>query len=104
MVCKTRKNLLCYTKGEEIRRSILVSINYGLSADQKNLKEQYKGNLIEIEKEIYLGAHELNMSNLNINIMKNYLYTNDWLNSANYLFTYFVKFFLSIFQKIPFKQ
>jgi hypothetical protein len=85
VICKTKKNLLCYTKGEEIRRSVLVSINYGLSADQKKLREQYKSDLIEIAKKIYRIEHELNISNLNIDLMENYMDSNNWFNSSDSL-------------------
>lgn len=84
VICKTRRNLLCYTKGEEVRRSVLVSVNYGLNSDQKLLKEQYKNDLIEVGQRIYRIDHELNMSDLNINLIKNYISTDNLLNSSTF--------------------
>lgn len=84
VICKTRRNLLCYTKGEEIRRSVLVSVNYGLDADQKRLKDQYKSDLIGVGQRIYRADYELNVSDTNINLVKNYLSNKIWFNLSGF--------------------
>jgi len=64
--CKTQKARFCYTKAEEITRSILITLNYGLSEEQKKIMNESKERIIELKKRISSIEQDLNESDLNI--------------------------------------
>lgn len=88
--CKSQKTRLCYTSGEESKRSILITLNYDLSQEQKTINEISKKEIISLEKIIYNMSKNLNDAHLNLNTLDNLVNTGELLpqslNLSNTLF------------------
>ncbi len=63
--CKTQEARFCYTKAEEIERSILITLNYGLDEEQTKVMNDSKKKIIELKKTNILIEQNLKESDLN---------------------------------------
>lgn len=50
--CKSKENMLCHTKEEYTSRSILVTVEYTLSEEERILKEELKQNLENLKERV----------------------------------------------------
>ncbi|MCK9595890.1 hypothetical protein M0R19_01760 [Candidatus Pacearchaeota archaeon] len=71
VVCKSKKTLLCYTSEEESKRSVLVTLNYDLSEEDKEFKNKSKSELILFRETLDIINNKLNNSRVNINSINN---------------------------------
>lgn len=83
--CKSKKTLLCYTREEESKRAILVTINYALSEEEKTFKDSSRGEIIKLNEIFYISQGKLNESIANINSVKNSFYIGDFLEQISSL-------------------
>ena len=75
--CKSQKSKLCYTLGEESKRTILITLNYDFSPEQKIANEISKRELISSGKTIYNLSEKINELNLRINLLDNFIFTEE---------------------------
>lgn len=76
--CKSQQTKLCYTRGEESKRTILVTLNYDLSEEQKISKERSKEEIILIGKDIFSLKNNLRETSLNVININDSLVTEDF--------------------------
>ena len=81
--CKSKKTLLCYTSEDESTRSVLITLNYELTDDENQFKNESRDEIISLEKTLYSAENLLNASLNNINSINNFFYSGDL--SAEYL-------------------
>lgn len=67
--CKSKKTWLCYTKGEDSRRAVLVTVNYRLSDDEKIFKNYSREDVLEMKKTFYSSSNNLKESFANLVII-----------------------------------
>ncbi len=77
--CKSTKTLLCYTKGVESQRSVLITLNYNLSQEDKIFKETSKERIILAGKSVYFADKRLNESTINLASINNSFFIEDFL-------------------------
>jgi len=75
VVCKSKKTLLCYTSEEESKRSVLVTLNYDLSEEDKEFKNKSKSEIILFRETLDVINNKLNNSRVNIDSINNSLPT-----------------------------
>lgn len=80
--CKSQKTRLCYTRGDENERSILITLNYAPSIEQNELKENFKKEIISLDKSFYALNTKLEELNLNIITISNSISAEDFLKQA----------------------
>jgi len=83
--CKSQKTRFCYTKGEESKRSILITLNYDISPEQKMANEISKQEIISLEKTLYNLSEKLNDTNSKINLLSNVVFTEELLTKSSNL-------------------
>ncbi len=72
ITCRSQKTLLCYTKEDENKRAVLITLNYELSDEEKEFKEDSKEEIISLEKILYSAKEKLNASKINIILINGY--------------------------------
>ena len=71
VACKSKKTKLCYTLEKENQKEILITVNYGLTKEQKDLMESLKSEILLLGGELYLVGIQLREDEANlINIDK----------------------------------
>jgi hypothetical protein len=65
VACKSKKTLLCYTKEEESKRAVLVTINYNLSQANAEFKESSKKEIESLLNNLSFAEQKLNQSKTN---------------------------------------
>ncbi len=83
--CMSKKTFLCYTKEEESKRSLLITINYNLTEDDVLFKNASRYQIDSIWQEIYLSKGRLNESLANINIINDSFSTQVFFQQARNL-------------------
>lgn len=86
--CKSKKTMLCYTKERESKRSVLITLNYELSGEEKEIRDNSKEQLIEIGEKVLSIGKMSNISNQNINSIGN-LFEEDFSSELYDLARYF---------------
>lgn len=79
--CKSQKTRLCYTKEEESKRAMLITLNYGISQEQETKNEISKKEIISLEKEIYNSSEKLSDILFEINELNSVIFTEGFLSS-----------------------
>jgi uncharacterized alpha/beta hydrolase family protein len=79
--CKSQKTRLCYTKEEESKRAMLITLNYGISQEQEAKNEISKKEIISLEKKIYNSSERLSDILLGINELNSVIFTEGLLSS-----------------------
>lgn len=64
--CKSKRTLLCYTKEDEKKRSVLITLNYELNQEKNKFKNDSKEEIILIGKNLYSIEETLNESRNNL--------------------------------------
>jgi len=70
--CQSKKTILCYTRGEESERAILITLNYNITPEQQATNEISKNEIISLEKIIHNQSQNLGYANSDINML-NYI-------------------------------
>lgn len=83
--CKSKKTLLCYTKEEESKRSILVTINYNLSQENSNFKNSSQIELTSLLENLSFARGKLNDSKNNLVSINNSFSTASFKNKFQFL-------------------
>jgi hypothetical protein len=78
--CKSKKTLLCYTNERESKRKILVTINYELTEEEKEFKDNSRGIIENISELLYFSKGNLDESIRNIYLIDDYFLVEDFLN------------------------
>lgn len=89
VTCKSKKTILCYTKEKESKRSVLITLNYDLNEEEKQLKDNSKEQLMDLGDEILSIEEIINISETNINSIDN-LFSEDFSSQLYYLSRSFV--------------
>ncbi len=71
ITCRSKKTLLCYTKEDENKRAVLITLNYELSEEEEKFKEDSRVEIISLGKTLYSAEDMLNESRANINLINN---------------------------------
>jgi hypothetical protein len=77
--CKSTKTLLCYTRGVESQRSVLITLNYNLSQEDKTFKETSKERIILSGKNILFADKKLTESTNNLASINNFFFIEELL-------------------------
>ncbi|VVB82387.1 Uncharacterised protein [uncultured archaeon] len=77
--CKSKRTLLCYTSEDESSRSVLITLNYKLTEDEKQFKNESKDKIVSLEGTFYSILNELNSSMNNLNSINNSFSNKDLL-------------------------
>ncbi|MFH1365107.1 MAG: alpha/beta fold hydrolase [archaeon] len=86
--CKSQKTKLCYTSEQKSKRSILVTLNYDLSQEQKIANELSKKEIISLREKIYNMSQELKNANYSLKELNNFIITENLLSEfANLSYT-----------------
>lgn len=85
VTCKSERTLLCYTREEESKRAILVTVNYELSEDEKIFKNDSRNNITKLEEISYFSKGNLNELQRNINSINNSFSTENFSMQAGNL-------------------
>jgi len=89
--CKSERNLLCYTKEKEVKRALLITLNYELTEEEKKFKENSKEEIVSVWQGIYSSRGKLNESISNINSINNSFSTEIFLHQTNNLSNIFLE-------------
>ncbi len=76
--CWSEKTFLCYTKGENSTRATIITVNYNLTAEDEQYKEDSKNQIISLGQDLYSINSTLNTSAQNINLINNYFSTENF--------------------------
>lgn len=85
IACKSKRTLLCYTREEESRRAVLLTINYQLSEEEKIFKNDSRDEIINSLGIFYLSNGKLKESTENIASINNSFYAGDFSAQAEIL-------------------
>lgn len=80
--CKSKKNLLCYTKEEESKRSVIITLNYDLTKEESELKENSKKAIISLSEILYSTNKNLEESVKNINSIGDSFFSDNFLEES----------------------
>lgn len=72
--CKSKKSALCYTKGKESKRSILISENYRLTENQSLTKEILNRQIQNLSYKFYNESLKLDYLNSSFSVINNSFY------------------------------
>lgn len=76
--CKSQKTFLCYTSGRESKRAVIITLNYDLTEADKKFKNDSKGRIISIGNNLSLIQNFLNETSVNINLINETFFTEDF--------------------------
>ena len=76
--CKSQKTFLCYTSGRESKRAVIVTLNYDLTEEDKQFKNDSKGKIISMWNNLFLIQNFLNETSLNFNLTNGTFFTEDF--------------------------
>ena len=82
--CKSKQTLFCYTRERESKRKVLVTVNYELTDDEKEFKNNSRKDIENIKSNLYFSGNGLTESLNNINLTK-YYFSNDFYNRSELL-------------------
>ncbi len=85
VICKTKRARFCYTSGEEIKRTTLITLNYDLNQEENKFKNDSKEEIVSLNRDIYILDTKINNSGINLNKMNNSLDTELFLEQLNIL-------------------
>lgn len=85
IVCNSQKTKLCYTNEENSKRSILITINYDLSEEQKIKNQISKEEIIFLEKEVYNFTKIIEETDLVLKEASNFIPVQDFISELNNL-------------------
>lgn len=83
--CWSAKTFLCYTKSENSTRAIIITVNYNLTAEDAQYKNDSKNQLISLGQDLYSAYSIINESANNINSINNSFLTENFSETLNNL-------------------
>lgn len=89
--CKSKRTLLCYTKEDEKKRAVLITLNYELSQEENKSKEDSKEKIILLGKTLYSIEKRLNESKNNINLINDSFSTDSFSQQLKNLSGIFIE-------------
>lgn len=85
VICKSKKAKLCYTLEKENQKAVLITVNYGLTKEQKELIESSKSELLYLGKDFYNLGIKLKESEANLRNIDKTVASEDLSNSIKHL-------------------
>jgi len=83
--CKSEKTLFCYTSERESKRKVLLTVNYQLTENEKEFKNNSRKDIEEISNVLYSFGNKLTEFFENFDLMKNYFYNEGFDNKSKSL-------------------
>jgi pimeloyl-ACP methyl ester carboxylesterase len=83
--CESQKTRLCYTRKEESRRTVLITVNYDLSEEQKIKNEISKQEIISMEKLFYNLTKSLDNADFKVEKLDVFVVTEGFIPEYSYL-------------------
>lgn len=85
IICNSQKTRLCYTNEENSKRSILITLNYDLSEEQKIKNQISKQEIISLEREIYNFTKTIEETDIILEQVSNFTPIQDFISELNNL-------------------